>query len=298
MTIKLANLIFLTANFLLEGMTGVLANDFSNSRLTSILASGELHAGTRAFAPPFAVRQDNGEFSGFSVDILKIITESLSQRFDKKLNLKISEVTSGNRIPAVSSGDVDIVCGLTTVTWPREKTIDFSVPFFVDGTRILVRRGKTTKSLNSLRGASVGVVGSTTTADILKNSLKDVELVVFENFDKAMQSFVAGRIDGVANIGVFLANKQKENGGEFSMEIIPRDRSLKSENLACILPQDDSIFRDAVNFALTQSFKDIDSFGGQYMDIYLKWFGRDGTVNFPISEEHRALLTGSRIWID
>ena len=298
MTKIIVSFLFFVCSCLFGGLTGVLADEFQVSKLSTVLESGKLRAGTRAAVPPFATRRENGEFEGFSVDILKLITKSLSQRFNKGIKLEISEITTANRFSAVSSGDVDIVCGLTTVTRGREKYIDFSVPFFVDGTRILVRRDKTVESVSALKGASVGVLQYSTTVAILENYAQEVNAIAFDDMDKAMQSFVAGRIAGVSNVGVFLASKQKEYGGEFSMEIIPRGHSLKSEHFACILPQDESSFRDAVNFALVDSYKDINSFGGQYMEIYLKWFGRNGSINFPISDRHRSLLANTRIWID
>ena len=298
MTKVIVSCLFFVCSCLLGGLTGVLADELQVSKLSTVLESGKLRAGTRAAVPPFATRRENGEFEGFSVDILKLITKSLSQRFNKEIKLEIREITTANRISAVSNGDVDIVCGLTTVTRGREKHIDFSVPYFVDGTRILVRRDKTVESISALKGASVGVLQYSTTVEILENYAQEVNAIAFDDMDKAMQSFVAGRIAGVSNVGVFLASKQKEYGGEFSMEIIPRGHSLKSEHFACILPQDESSFRDAVNFALVDSYKDINSFGGQYMEIYLKWFGRNGSINFPISDQHRSLLANTRIWID
>jgi polar amino acid transport system substrate-binding protein len=292
------SLILFICSCILSGPKGVLAEEMQPSKLSTVLESGKLRAGTQAFASPFAFRREDGDFEGFSVDLLKLITKSISQGFNKELKLEISEITAENRFSAVSSGDVDIVCGLTTVTNAREKVIDFSVPYFVDGIRILVRRDKTIESVSGLKGASVGVLENSTTIGILENYAREIDLISFDDIDKAMQSFVAGRIAGVSNVGVLLANKQREYGGEFSMEIIPRGRSLKSEYLACILPQDESSFRDAVNFALVDSYKDINSFGGQYMEIYLKWFGRNGFMNFPISDHHRSLLANTRIWID
>ena len=298
MTKIIVSFVLFICSFLLGGPRGVLAEEMQASKLSTVLGSGKLRAGTQAAAPPFATRREDGKFEGFSVDLLKLITKSISERFNTELKLEISEITSANRLSAVSSGDLDIVCGVTTVTNAREKDVDFSVPYFVDGTRIIVQNDKSVENVNGLKGASVGVLKDSTSIGTLGKYASEINLIVFDDFDKAMQSFVAGRIAGVSNGGVILASMKKGYGGEFSMKIIPRGRSLRSEYIACILPQDESSFRDAVNFALVDSYKDIDSFGGQYMEIYLKWFGRNGSITFPISDEHRSLLANTRIWTD
>jgi polar amino acid transport system substrate-binding protein len=46
------------------------------------------------------------------------------------------------------------------------------------------------------------------------------------------------------------------------------------------LPEDDSDWRDAVNFALQDMWND-----GTYMQIYNKWYGPDTPYYFPMTEK-------------
>jgi polar amino acid transport system substrate-binding protein len=46
------------------------------------------------------------------------------------------------------------------------------------------------------------------------------------------------------------------------------------------LPEDDSDWRDLINFTLQDMWKD-----GTYMEIYTKWYGPDTPYHFPMTEE-------------
>ena len=112
--------------------------------LAKIEAGGVIRAGTRASAPPFARKLENGGFEGFSVDLLEAIRASAEEKVGRPVALELREVTPADRLELVAAGELDIVCGITTPTWDREALVDFSVPFFRDGTRILIHREKAT----------------------------------------------------------------------------------------------------------------------------------------------------------
>jgi polar amino acid transport system substrate-binding protein len=55
---------------------------------------------------------------------------------------------------------------------------------------------------------------------------------------------------------------------------------FSSEPYGIGLPQDDSDWRDAVNFALQDMWAD-----GTYKKIYDKWYGPKTPYSFPLTEE-------------
>ncbi len=90
-----------------------------------------LRVGTKPFAP-FAFVQD-GEYIGFSIDLWEEIAEELELEYEL-----YGEKTVTNLLESVSSGDTDIAISGITITSEREKTVDFSHPFFESGLQILV----------------------------------------------------------------------------------------------------------------------------------------------------------------
>lgn len=268
------------------------------SRLHHIQENGIIRIGTRPSAAPFSHVDMNGVFQGFSVDIGKMIAAGLSKSLGVKITPEFLPVTAQNRFDKVTSGEVDMVCGLTTMTWDREKRVDFSLPIFVDGTRILVRRSGRYNSLESLRGKVIGVAANTTTVQIVAKSVPGVVIKEFPRLDDALEEFANGEIYGVANIGVFLAAARAEMGGALTMELIPSHYSLTTEIIGCVLPPDDSAFRDQINKILFDAFKGIENYLGAYSEIYFHWFGVDSDIRFPMTNAHKELLKVSRIWLE
>ena len=269
----------------------------NESRLDRILSEGNIIIGTRTDVPPFAEIDKNGKFNGFSVDIGKLIATGLSKTFGTVVAPKFVPVSAQNRFEKVISGDVDLVCGITTMTWAREQYVDFTLPIFVSGTRILSHRDSKNTSLKDLRGKLIGVVENTTTAKILRTAIPGIKIKHFSNLEAAINDFVEGGVHGVANAGAFLALKREKLGGMLTMEVIPKNFSLASEVLACVIPENDSLLRDSINKIIHGAYFGIDEYQGQYADIYFAWFGSNGKFTLPMSDFKRSLLFSSQLWL-
>ena len=263
--------------------------------LDRIGESGVLRAGTRASAAPFAQRTAPGTFEGFSVDLLGEFRQAAEKRLARPVRLELSEVTPTDRLKRVAAGEIDIVCGITTPTWDREADVDFSLPFFRDGTRVMVYREHAGRGADIGR-LEIGVVEGTTTVAVLKDRLPGAKLRIYPNMGAAMQGLKAAEIRGVANVGVVLLGLAERAEPRRSVVLLPRTRALATETLACVLPQNDSPWRDLVNRTLVDMFADLGEFGGRYEEIYDRWFGRDGALFYPLDRSTRDYLGGISIW--
>lgn len=263
--------------------------------LAKIEAEGVIHAGTRASAPPFARKLEAGGFEGFSVDLLELIRASTEEMVGRPVTLELHEVTPADRLERVAAGELDIVCGITTPTWDREALVDFSVPFFRDGTRILIYREKATGGVD-LGMLDIGVVEGTTTVTIVKDQLPTANLHLFDTMKDAMAALAAGEVTGVANIGITLLGLAAKQEPRRSVVLLPRTFALAMETLACVLPQDDSPWRDTVNRVLVDMFAGVKDANSRYDEIYERWFGRDSTIFYPLDRDNRTYLSTLSIW--
>jgi polar amino acid transport system substrate-binding protein len=95
--------------------------------------TGELVVGTKE-APPFAIKNDKGEWSGISIELWRKVAD--------QIKLKYRFVDAGS-MPALldrlEKGDFDVAVAAITVTPEREQRIDFTLPYFEAGTGIAVR---------------------------------------------------------------------------------------------------------------------------------------------------------------
>ena len=267
----------------------------AESALDRISADGVMRAGTRANAAPFAQKTASGEFEGFSVDLLREIRAAAEKTTGRTVRLELFEVTPSDRLQRVAEGELDIVCGITTPTWEREDMVDFSLPFFRDGTRIMVYRNQAGRAAD-LGQIEVGVVEGTTTVAVMKDRLPGASLHMYANMGDAMRGLEMGEIDGVANVGVVLLGLAERGEPRRSVVLLPRTRALETETLACVLPQNDSRWRDLVNRTLADMFADVRDFSGRYEEVYDRWFGRDGALYYPLDRATRDYLGDVSIW--
>lgn len=267
----------------------------ADSVLDRVARDGVIRAGTRANAAPFAQKIASGEFKGFSVDLLQEIRAAAEKAVNRPVRVELSEITPSDRLQRVAKGELDIVCGITTPTWDRESLVDFSLPFFRDGTRVMMYRGKAGEVVDVGR-LKIGVVKNTTTVAVLKDRLPAATLRDYPNMGEAMRGLEKGEIDGVANVGVVLLGLAERSEPRRSVVLLPRTRPLATESLACVLPQNDSRWRDLVNRTLIDMFAEVREFNGRYEQVYTRWFGRDGALFYPLDRSTRDYLADISIW--
>ena len=262
--------------------------------LDRIKETGVLRAGTRADAVPFGFIED-GALVGFSVDLLEQIRAATEAYVGRPVRLDLTAVTAADRIEKIESGRIDIECGITTPTWSREAKIDFSVPFFRDGTRVLAYRD-TVKQKPDIATMTIGIASGTTTSNILKTTLPTATVKEYPDMKAAIAAMVKGEVDGVANIGVVLLGLSHELEPRRSVVLLPRTDTLGTEAMACGLPENDSRWRDLVNRALVDLMVGIEEYRGPYVDMYDKWFGRRDLMVYPLDRATRDYLDDVDIW--
>ncbi len=273
----------------------------AESALDRIRNTGILNAGTRADAMPFAYRlQPAGEkeerLAGFSVDLIEQIRKKLSEKFGREIETRLHITKASDRLALVASHAIDIECGITTPTWERQKLVDFSIPFFGNGTRVMALR-RTAKGFDDLRGKRIGVAADTTTSSILKQHVPDAIVVEVPDMATGFKMFAAGELDGLSNVGIVLRALVEKSPLKSKVILLPRTEALSYESMACSLPLDDSKWRAFVNEVLADLLDGIDQYRGGYFEIYDKWFGPRGIVYFPLDYIVAQKLSASIIWL-
>ena len=112
-----------------------------------------------------------------------------------------------------------------------------------------------------------------------------------------MRGLKTAEVHGIANAGVVLLGLAARAEPRRSVVLMPRASFLAAEFLACVLPQDDSPWRDFINRNLVGMFAHgDDGSGGRYLEIYDRWFGRDSAVFYPLDRSSRDYLRNVSIW--
>lgn len=264
--------------------------------LDRIARTGVLNAGTRTDAVPFAYTQPDGRLGGLSVDVLQEIRAAVERRLGRSVELRLHPVTPANRIELVQSAAVDIECGITTPTWERETAVDFTIPFFGNGTRIMALRGAA-RSLDDLRGKRIGVVRGSTTQGIVEAAVPGATLVEIADMATGVKMLERGEIDALSNLGAVLRAQLEGTALKSRVLLLPRNGALSYESIACMTPKNDSVWRDAVNRALSDMLEGIESYRGPFMKIHDRWLGPAGAVFYPLDRMLAQRLAASAVWL-
>ena len=143
------------------------ANGAGADALDSIKAKGVMSLGYRTDAPPFSYEDELGEPAGLAVSLCREAAKSVREAIGSNtLRVSYMPVTAANRFDALISGEIDLLCGPTTATLTRRRALDFSIPYFIDGSSVVMRLGEA-ETLEDLVGARIGVLAGTTTERIV-----------------------------------------------------------------------------------------------------------------------------------
>src|SRR5574344_2126792 len=120
--------------------------------LNEIQQRGKLIVGVKYDTPPFGQKTPRGGVAGFDVDLARAIAREM---FGNPNAVEFKQVTAGNRILALNSGQVDMIIATMTITSSRKQIVDFSVPYFYAGQAILVPKNSEITSIRQLNNKKV-----------------------------------------------------------------------------------------------------------------------------------------------
>lgn len=181
-----ASLLFAAALALLTAFPAA-ARDFQD-----ILNEGRLRVGIGLFAP-WAIRAENNELIGFEVDVARQLAADLGVRADLRV-LPFEDL-----IPALERQDIDIIAAALTITPQRAKHVNFSNPYAEGGIGLATHTANTAEveSLQDLDDEkyTVAVVGEAAALELVRRTLPNVTIRVFDAIADASAALVAGEVD-------------------------------------------------------------------------------------------------------
>lgn len=135
--------------------------------LDDIAAAGVITLGYREDAPPFSYLSDLGEPEGLAIDLCRTAAGEVREVLAlPSLAVNYQPVTAADRFDGLTEGRIHLLCGPTTQTLSRREMIDFSVPYFIDGSSVVFRAGPV-ETVEDLAGQAVGSLKGTTTEIIV-----------------------------------------------------------------------------------------------------------------------------------
>jgi glutamate/aspartate transport system substrate-binding protein len=245
------------------------AQDLSGT-LKKVKDTGTITIGYRESSIPFSYLDDKQQPVGYAMELCMKIVDAV--KADLKLpNLKVNlqPVTSGNRIPQLQAGNIDIECGSTTNSVERQKQVSFGPTYFVINVTAAVKKNSGIKTLADLNGKTISTTSGTTSVPLLKQYEKTKSVNVKEVYGKDhAESFlllVQDRVSAFVMDDILLAGQIANSGNPGDYTIIPE--SLRQEPYSMMIRKDDAQFKALVDKTIGAIMK-----SGDIHKIYAKWF--------------------------
>jgi polar amino acid transport system substrate-binding protein len=159
--------------------------------------------GAKCDYPPFGYINVRGQNSGYDVAVARRFAQLA---FGSKNKVHFTCVTTPSRIPTLMSGRVDIIVSTLTWTQARADQIDFSIPYYLAGGRLLVSNSSSLTIPSLGGGKTVVTTRGALYATWTRNCFKDTKLLEVDSPALAVAAVKDGRADTFMFDDAFLLN--------------------------------------------------------------------------------------------
>jgi general L-amino acid transport system substrate-binding protein len=167
-------------------------------------------------------------------------------------------LNTGQRGPALQTGEVDVLIRNTTWTVSRDTSWGLFAPTtFYDGQGMMIKKSVGAKTLKDLDGASICVQSGTTTelnlTDQMRAAGATFRPVVFADIDPTYQAFEQGRCDAVTSDKSQLSSRRTTFQNSADYEIM--DVTMSKEPLGPVVPLGDDAWFNVVKWTIFATFQ-------------------------------------------
>lgn len=226
----------------------------------TIVKRDKIIVGISFDSKPFGFKTPDGQIMGVEVDLAKEIAKRLLGNPNKVL---FKNIASQDRINAAKSGDVDMVISTMTITKQRKKFVNFSVPYFVAGQAICVRKDSKIDSIYDLINKKVIVELGTTGERNIKRFVPNAFIQGFENNTDALNAFKSGFGDAITTDDALLQGLVAENA---NCVLLPKRLTKEYYGIAFKKSKQTNSLRYKINKIITEIKLD-----GTLQAIQNKW---------------------------
>ena len=233
---------------------------------TAEAAGGTLIVGFDQDFPPMGFVGDNGEYTGFDLDLAKEVASRLG------LEYKAQPVAWDSKDMELESGNIDCIWNGFTITG-REDDYTWTTPYMANKQVFVVANDSDIKSQADLVGKVVEVQADSSAEAALKEN-QDLantfgQLLTTPDYNTAFMDLEQGAVDAVAMDVIVAGYQIKQRNADFKI----LDDSLSEEEYGIGFKKGNTELRDKVQGALEEMAAD-----GTLAKISDEWFGEDVTT--------------------
>jgi glutamate/aspartate transport system substrate-binding protein len=261
--------------------------------LQKIKESGTISLGHRESSIPFSYYDDKQQVVGYSHDLMLRAVDAVKKELKaQNLQVKLTPITSQNRIPLVQNGTIDLECGSTTNNLERQQQVAFSNTVFVVSTRLLTRKDSGIKDFPDLKGKNVVTTAGTTSERLIRKLNEEkgmgMNIISARDHGESFLTLQSGRAVAFMMDDALLAGERAKARKPDDWHIVGTPQS--KEAYGCMLRKGDAEFKKVVDGAIAQAMT-----SGEAEKLYKKWFQspippKGLNLDLPLSDEMKELF--------
>ncbi|KIF06221.1 glutamate-binding protein, partial [Streptomyces sp. RSD-27] len=212
-----------------------------------------LSVGIKFDQPGIGMREPDGTFTGFDVDVATYVAKELGY---KPNEIEFKEVFSNDRELLLQYNEVKFVAASYTINDKRREKVDFAGPYFVAHQDLLVRADETAitkaEDLNTKRLCSV--TGSTSAENVRKNLAPKASVLELGGYSECLVALQDNLVDAMTTDNSILAGYAARKGNEGKFKLV--GLNLSNENYGIGIKKGDSALQKKINAALSKMVSD------------------------------------------
>ncbi|MDO4478152.1 MAG: amino acid ABC transporter substrate-binding protein [Lachnospiraceae bacterium] len=231
-------------------MVAGLAGCGASNKVETGVEDGVLTVGFDAEYPPYGYMDENGEYTGFDLELAEAVCEMEGWKLEKK------PINWDSKDAELNSGAIDCIWNGFTRNG-REDDYTFSVSYVDNSQVMVVAADSGIASFDDLAGKKVGVQQASAALDVLEGDQAELSatfasLDQFADYNTAFTELQAGALDALA-IDIGVAKYQINSRGD---GFVMLDDALNAEEYAVGFKKGNQTLADTVNKDLAALAKD------------------------------------------
>jgi polar amino acid transport system substrate-binding protein len=194
---------FLLVVLLTAGLIGLLsANaEAARSSVGQIKHRGALIVGVKDNLRPLGFRDEQTpELQGLEIEIARQLAADL---LGDPAAVELKPLLNQDRLPALLNGEVDLLVARLSLTEARQRLVEFSRPYYIDGAAFLIQSSSAQASqsqmqLNDLQQQTVAVLNGSDTIATVRSLLPSVRLRGVDSYAEGEKLLASGAVAAFA----------------------------------------------------------------------------------------------------
>ena len=239
-----------------------------------------LTVGTNAEYAPFDYLDENGNITGFDIDLIEAIAKS------QDIEIVWRDLPFDSLIGSMEAGDLDVIAAAIGPTSERKKSVDFSDVYYTGSQSIICRKGNDIKTFKDLAGLKVAVLEGST-ADLIASGenqdygiVEDAQVVRFKNASSAVMELLNGGVDATLIDSIMAENFCRQTEGLIQTVV----KGTENDSVFCV-QKGNSEMLTIINTGLAEIREN-----GTYDEIYEKYFGGEEESSVVMDSPSKGFL--------